>query len=601
VSDLFVSTATRPPHRRGRLLVVAGVVIGVLVAGAAAVGGVTLAERGTIPAGTTVGGVDVGGKTRDQAEQALAIAARQAVERPIKLIGLGGEAQTSGRELGARPLVDDALDQALATSPLRRLLRRVGIGEAEQLELDYRLGPVRTAALANRLDHRFGEPPRSAVLVVEDGRTHVESAAQGTAVDRRGLRRALRTLPVEVGLSLITADPAVSTLAATSAQRRVDRLLDGPRSVRYGGVEARLSPRKLGSLVETGPRAGTLAVSLDPEGLAAALRPRLGRFERSPRDASFVPAGTRVRITPSRDGLLLDGERIGASLLKNLSARAHLARFVESPPELTTTAAKGLGIREPVSEFTTYHPCCAPRVSNIHRAADIMDGTIVLPGRRFSLNEVLGKRTVERGFVTAPQIFNGRLEDAVGGGVSQIATTTYNAAFFAGVQIVTHQPHQFYISRYPMGREATVSWGGPELIWRNDWPAAILVDTSYTDTSITVRFYSSKLGRRVETETGDPCCYVQPRSIVERNPALPAGAKSVIQEAGPAGFTISYTRKVFRHAKLRRNERYTWRYDAEDHVTEVGPPVAPKPAKPTPAAKQKLAATRKPVPGSPTQ
>ncbi len=286
------------------------------------------------------------------------------------------------------------------------------------------------------------------------------------------MRRALRTLPAEVGLSLITADPAVSTLAATAAQRRVDRLLDGPRSVRYRGVEARLSPGRLGSLVESGPRAGTLAVTLDPEGLAAALRPRLGRFERSPRDASFVPAGKRVRITPSRDGLLLDGERIGTSLLKNLGARAHLARFVESPPELTTTAAKGLGIRELVSEFTTYHPCCAPRVSNIHRAADIMDGTIVLPGRRFSLNEVLGKRTVERGFVTAPQIFNGRLEDAVGGGVSQIATTTYNAAFFAGVQILTHQPHQFYISRYPMGREATVSWGGPELIWRNDWPAA---------------------------------------------------------------------------------------------------------------------------------
>jgi vancomycin resistance protein YoaR len=313
-----------------------------------------------------------------------------------------------------------------------------------------------------------------------------------------------------------------------------------------------------------------------------------------------------VRITPSRDGLLLDGERIGASLLKNLGARAHLARFVESPPELTTTAAKGLGIRELVSEFTTYHPCCAPRVSNIHRAADIMDGTIVPPGRRFSLNEVLGRRTVERGFVTAPQIFNGRLEDAVGGGVSQIATTTYNAAFFAGVQILTHQPHQFYISRYPMGREATVSWGGPELIWRNDWPAAILVDTSYTDTSITVRFYSSKLGRRVETETGEPCCYVQPRSIVVRNPSLPPGATSVIQTAGPAGFTISYTRKVFRHGKLRRNERYTWRYDAEDAVTEVGPPpkpaAKPKPgAEPKPPARPKPAAKPEAVPGSPAQ
>jgi hypothetical protein len=102
-------------------------------------------------------------------------------------------------------------------------------------------------------------------------------------------------------------------------------------------------------------------------------------------------------------------------------------------------------------------------VTNIQRGAEIIDGTIVGPGERFSLNDVLGRRTIERGFVEAPQIYAGRLEDAVGGGVSQIATTTYNAAFFAGVQIVTHQPHEFYISRYPMGREATVSWGGPEL------------------------------------------------------------------------------------------------------------------------------------------
>ena len=225
---------------------------------------------------------------------------------------------------------------------------------------------------------------------------------------------------------------------------------------------------------------------------------------------------------------------------------------------------------------------CAPRVNNIHRGAEILDGMIVLPGERFSLNEALGKRTEARGFVSAPQIFNGRLEDAVGGGVSQIATTMYNAAFFAGVQIVTHQPHEFYISRYPMGREATVSWGGPELIWRNDWPAAIFIDTSYTDTSITIRFFSRKLGRKVVTETGEPCCTVPPTTIVVSNPSAPPGSRTTVQAAGPSGFTISYTRKVFRNGVLRRDERYTWRYKAENAIVEVGPPA---PAKPKPDPK----------------
>jgi vancomycin resistance protein YoaR len=205
------------------------------------------------------------------------------------------------------------------------------------------------------------------------------------------------------------------------------------------------------------------------------------------------------------------------------------------------------------------------------------------------MNEALGKRTEENGFVAAPQIFNGRLEDAVGGGISQIATTLYNAAFFAGVKLVEHQAHQFYISRYPMGREATVSWGGPELVFRNDWPAAILMKVAAGDTSISVRFYSTKLGRRVETQTGEPYAYTSPRTITVSNPSLAPGTTSVLQSAGSSGFTVQYTRKVFRGERLRADERYTVRYDPQNAIVEVGPPPKPKPKpkgkqQPTPGA-----------------
>jgi vancomycin resistance protein YoaR len=262
----------------------------------------------------------------------------------------------------------------------------------------------------------------------------------------------------------------------------------------------------------------------------------------------------------------------------------HRARFLKSPPALTTEAAESLGIEELVSEFTTYYPCCQPRVTNIQRAAQLLDGTIIRPRTAFSLNEALGKRTVENGFVSAPQIFAGRLEDAVGGGISQIATTLYNAAFFSGVKLVAHQAHQFYISRYPMGREATVSWGGPELIFRNDWPAAILMKLTATSSSITVRFYSRKLGRRVETTTGEPYAYVAPRTITVRNSALAPGTTSTVQSAGASGFTVQYTRRVFEGPKLIKNERYTVRYDAQNAIVEVGPPKAKAKPKPPPEA-----------------
>ena len=335
-----------------------------------------------------------------------------------------------------------------------------------------------------------------------------------------------------------------------------------------------MTPQRLRALVRTERADGTLAVLLDPKGLGASLRIRLGSEEVPARDAGFAVSGKRARVVPSRPGRTLDLAAISRSLTSNLDSTVHRARFLKSPPALTTEAAESLGIEELVSEFTTYYPCCQPRVTNIQRAAQLLDGTIVRPRTAFSLNDALGKRTVENGFVSAPQIFAGRLEDAVGGGISQIATTLYNAAFFAGVKLVAHQAHQFYISRYPMGREATVSWGGPELIFRNDWPAAILMKLTATSSSITVRFYSRKLGRRVETKTGEPYAYVAPRTITVRNSALVPGTTSTVQSAGESGFTVQYTRKVFEGPKLVKDERYTVRYDAQNAIVEVGPPRA---------------------------
>ena len=275
---------------------------------------------------------------------------------------------------------------------------------------------------------------------------------------------------------------------------------------------------------------------------------RLGRFERQPVDAARCRRRP-VRLVPDVPGRKLDADRIALSLVTNLPARAHLARFLSAQPKLTTEKAQKLGITELVSEFSTNYPCCAPRVTNIKRAATLLDGTIILPGKVFSLNGALGKRTKAKGFVSAPQIFNGRFEDAVGGGISQVATTLFNAAFFSGIKLVAHQAHQFYISRYPMGREATVSWGGPELIFRNDWPAAILMKLDASDSGITVRFYSTKLGRRVTTTTGKPYDLTTPKTVTVTNSELPAGAREVVQEAGDGGFTVDYTRQVFRAAR----------------------------------------------------
>ena len=577
MSGPFLSTAARPRRRAGRSFVVQAVALAALAAVGGALAVVAFLERDVIPRGTTIGGVDVGGMDEEEARAELEREAAARSAQPIALTTPTGSITTTGVELRASPLLDEALAAALDASSTDRVLARLGLRDGPRLELRYRLAPVRAAQLANRIDRRFGDPPRDARVEVSDDAIRVVEARGGSAVDRGALRRGLRTLPERVSLSIVATGPVVTTGEAEAAAATIERLLETTRRVRSGDAEATLTPQRLRALVRTERTDGRLAVSLDPKGLGASLRIRLGADEIPAREATFAVDGRRARVVPSKPGRALDLERISRSLTSNLESTVHRARFVASAPTFTTEQAEALGIEELVSEFTTYYQCCQPRVTNIQRAAELLDGTIVRPRTAFSLNEALGKRTVENGFVSAPQIFAGRLEDAVGGGISQIATTLYNAAFFAGVKLVAHQPHQFYISRYPMGREATVSWGGPELIFRNDWPAAILMKLTATDSGITVRFYSRKLGRRVETTTGEPYAYVAPRTITVSSSALPAGTTSTVQSAGASGFTVQYTRKVFEGPKLVKDERYTVRYDAQNAIVEVGTKKRPKP------------------------
>jgi vancomycin resistance protein YoaR len=163
----------------------------------------------------------------------------------------------------------------------------------------------------------------------------------------------------------------------------------------------------------------------------------------------------------------------------------------------------------------------------------------------------------------------GVLVNSVGGGISQVAATLYNAAFFAGLRLIAHTPHSFYISRYPMGREATISWGGPELTFQNDWPSPILMRLRATATSITATFYSEPFGRHVTTRTDRPYAFVRPSVRYVRDPTLAPGRRILIQAAGGPGFSVDYSRHVYENEELRRNEHYHVQYDAVDEVIAV--------------------------------
>ncbi|MCY4423968.1 MAG: VanW family protein, partial [Acidimicrobiaceae bacterium] len=153
--------------------------------------------------------------------------------------------------------------------------------------------------------------------------------------------------------------------------------------------------------------------------------------------------------------------------------------------------AESLGITDLVAEFTTPFRPGQDRVRNIARISELTRGVVIEPGQRFSVNGHVGRRTRENGFVPAAMILDGVFVDSVGGGISQYATTLFNAAFFAGLEFIDYQSHSIYLSRYPYGREATVSFPAPDLVIENNTPYGVMLWPTTADDSITVRLYST--------------------------------------------------------------------------------------------------------------
>ncbi len=491
-----------------------------------------------VPAGVSIGGVAVGGLSADEALRAVrarAIAPLGQVE--LELPGEPGfPVQVATSELAPLPRAKAAVDEALRGTPLfDRVLAEVGLPRERDIPLRYRATPARARAVAARVEQQIDAPARPATLVVREGRVVARPARAGRGVDTARLTALIGRLPERATVPVTVVDPAVSDAQAEEARLRAERIAATPAAVRGAGRRALVRRPQLLDALRFEQTADGIAVSLAPDVVADAVRPEFEGILRPAESAGFAVEGTRVSVTPSSPGRGLDDEELARRIARRSGSTPVRVPIVPLTPARTTAQAEALGIRERVSTFTTPYVCCQPRVTNIRLAARVLDRTLIPAGGTFSLNDVLGERTRARGFVPAPQINAGELEDAVGGGVSQVATTTFNAAFFAGFEIVSHTPHEFWITRYPPGREATVSWGGPEMIVRNDWPAAALMTVSATDTALTVSIYSSKLGRRVTTtSSGDAV-------------------------AGTA-FTETITRKVWRGDTLRRDETFRWTY-----------------------------------------
>lgn len=545
-----------------------GVLAAVLAGSLLASGG------GDIPEGARVGGIDIGSLPESTARDAIQRRAQTVLSRAIRISSPtvpGMSITISPRSLRPRALVDEALASAReGDGRVERLLARLGLGGENTVPLRFALDAGRTQAVIDQVQRRFGRPPVDGGLAVTETGIIATKAREGRGVDPELLRAKLVELPTEISLPVGDIPPAISDEAVEAARLAATHATSTPVSVSAEKTQAVLSVGALRRALRFVPEAPVLRVAFDPATLGTTLRRPFAPLTQPVRDARFRVDGTTVTVVPEAAGARLRLDLI-AQKLSTAPGEPIAAELARIAPARTAAQLEKLGITGLVGEFTTPYNCCEPRVTNIQQAAKVLDQTIIPAGARFSLNDALGERTEAKGFVSAPQISGGELKDAIGGGVSQMATTIYNASFFAGLELITHTPHEFYISRYPPGREATVSWGGPELIVRNDWSAAILMDVAAGDNGVTVRMFSSPLGRRVETESGERHDFTESKTREQPDPTLAPGERITTQFGGGQGFTIEYTRRVYRGDELKRDENFSWRYTAEDTIVKIGP------------------------------
>ncbi len=554
------------------------VVIGVPALLVAAWAGLYVAAGPGIVPGTTVLGVPIGGLTRSQAaatlERALRDEARTPV--PVRLADENAEVRPGRAGLSIDYAATVAAAPVRGWNPLPLLPVRPDAEVTPVPAVDRAALREAVDRLAERVDRplvegsiRLGAAGKVKPVQPVDGlRVRRDRAADALVAGYLGdyLRTGDR---VELPTALDRPDVSEAALRRAATEVAVPAT-SADITVTVAGAQAVLTPRDLAAaLTFDADDAGSLQPVVDGESLHTAVTDQLADVETPAVDATFrVRRGTPV-VVPAEPGREVLPATLAAAVLPALTSsgpgRSVAVPLEPSEPELTTAAARALGIGEQIASYTTFYPSdFAPRLQNIHRAADLMDDTLLLPGDVFSLNGVVGERTAERGFAAGFIINNGRLEVDFGGGVSQLATTTFNAAYFAGLEIVEHNPHSFYISRYPEGRESTVAWGYKDVRFRNDSPHGVFVTTSYTDSSVTVSVYGTKR-YRIESVKG-PRTAIRPFRVIDD--PRPAGTTpgSCVATSGVPGFKVVVTRLFYRRGEQVRSEDFRTTYAPENEV-----------------------------------
>jgi vancomycin resistance protein YoaR len=502
------------PRVLRRLLVALATTAGVLLVVVIAWGLDLRAHDGEVVRNTELGGRPIGGMTQVEVAQVVGDVAEEFEGAAIRVAAEGGGFATDASTLGvtvAEPAtIDTAFDVGRGGNVVSRLAGWVrSLFVERDAALRVRVDVAAVYRTVRDEDPGRREEPKEPRIVLRDGRLTAVEGESGRGIDAADVIDALpdvaaRGEPFVVEVERGDVEPRWTTEHVQALIDQARELVDEPLRVSAGDASARIPAATARSWLRSEATDDGLRLTVSEDAALASLATALDEAGTPATETRFTVEGGNVRIIAGERGTKCCDARAADVVERALLEEGDPGASVDLPltardPTLTEEEARELRIVEPVGSFRTTHRAGEPRVANIHRIADIVRGQVIMPGGSFSVNTTVGRRTQDKGFVAAPVIEEGKFSEDVGGGISQFATTMFNAAFFAGLEFGEYQSHSIYISRYPYGREATLSYPHPDLIVENPSPHGVLIWPTYTNDSITVTLYSTKWAEATQT------------------------------------------------------------------------------------------------------
>ena len=561
-SPLDVFESDDRPRRWPRVLVT--IVSIVVVLGGAYVGA-CYAFADKVARGATVAGVEIGGMGKDAAIAALGSGLADVTSKPIAVTA-GTESgsvepASAGLTFDATATVAKLTGVDLHPSRLWDLLFGVGAQPAVT-HVDEKL----LAAAVDTLGSSLAVAPVDGGIIFADSAPHATAAVDGAALDTTSAAATLRDSWLTGAQPLVLATtpvaPAITQAMTDRAMTEVATpVTSAPVTVQVGGQLVELPAAAIAAVASFVPADSGLVLQLDGPKLVEAVLARTTNLLTASADAHFEFQNDAPVVVPGTPGTTLDPAALATAVAAAAVAPVRTATvdLVPSDPAQSTQKLEALGITAKIVEFSTPLTSEPRRTANIANGASKVNGRVVEPGATFSLTEALGPITTENGYQMAGVLVEGEHQDGMGGGLSQMATTTYNAGFLAGYEDIEHRPHSEWFSRYPEGRESTIYTGVIDMRWKNNTPYGVLLQSWVADGRVYVRLWSTPYWT-VESSTSARTDVVQPTTTYSQSPTC------VNQAAGNPGFKVSVTRTVSLAGVVAETKTNSWRYKASNRI-----------------------------------